>query len=408
MKILKLPLPLFDSLEQIDSTPVTFALNQNVNSEDFSYTRAFLKCYRGSQGTFNSYRREVERLLQWSSLIAHKCLKNLNRSDIEQYIEFCQHPPLAWIGTVKVPRFIIMDGMRIPNPEWRPFVATVSKSAHRLGKSPSSKRFNLSHGSIKEIFPILSTFFNYLLQEEYIFTNPVALIRQKSKFIHKQQGAKKIRRLSELQWQYVIESAEIMAALEPHQHERTLFMMSALYSMYLRISELTASSRWTPKMSDFHRDGDGNWWFTTVGKGNKEREIAVSDAMLAALKRWRQFLKLTLLPTPADQAPLFPKTQSNEPLCSTNYVRRIVQGCFDYAMERLREDGFTEEAETLMEATVHWLRHTGISDDVKHRPRDHVRDDAGHSSGLITDRYVDVDRRERHHSARKKRISEPA
>ncbi len=251
MKILKLPLPLFDSLEQIDSTPVTFALNQNVNSEDFSYTRAFLKCYRGSQGTFNSYRREVERLLQWSSLIAHKCLKNLNRSDIEQYIEFCQHPPLAWIGTVKVPRFIIMDGMRIPNPEWRPFVATVSKSAHRLGKSPSSKRFNLSHGSIKEIFPILSTFFNYLLQEEYIFTNPVALIRQKSKFIHKQQGAKKIRRLSELQWQYVIESAEIMAALEPHQHERTLFMMSALYSMYLRISELTASSRWDAENERF-------------------------------------------------------------------------------------------------------------------------------------------------------------
>ena len=40
------------------------------------------------------------------------------------------------------------------------------------------------------------------------------------------------------------------------------------------------------------------------------------------------------------------------------------------------------------EATVHWLRHTGIFEDVKSRPREHVRDDAGHSSGAITDRYT--------------------
>lgn len=57
-----------------------------------------------------------------------------------------------------------------------------------------------------------------------------------------------------------------------------------------------------------------------------------------------------------------------------------------------------------MEATVHWLRHTGISDDVKHRPREHVRDDAGHGSGAITDKYIDVDLKERHHSAKNKVI----
>jgi hypothetical protein len=50
------------------------------------------------------------------------------------------------------------------------------------------------------------------------------------------------------------------------------------------------------------------------------------------------------------------------------------------------------------------LRHTGISEDVKHRPREHVRDDAGHGSSAITDRYIDVERAERHASARNKRI----
>jgi len=70
----------------------------------------------------------------------------------------------------------------------------------------------------------------------------------------------------------------------------------------------------------------------------------------------------------------------------------------------MRANGFLEDAERLGAATVHWLRHTGISEDVKHRPREHVRDDAGHGSSAITDRYIDVERAERHASARQKLI----
>ena len=43
----------------------------------------------------------------------------------------------------------------------------------------------------------------------------------------------------------------------------------------------------------------------------------------------------------------------------------IVQACFDRAISKLNEDGHIEESESLNEATVHWLRHTGISEDVK-------------------------------------------
>ena len=72
--------------------------------------------------------------------------------------------------------------------------------------------------------------------------------------------------------------------------------------------------------------------------------------------------------------------------------------------DKLEQDGDKHEANLLRTATVHWLRHTGISDDVKHRPREHVRDDAGHSSGAITDRYIDVELAARAKSARNKRI----
>ena len=63
-----------------------------------------------------------------------------------------------------------------------------------------------------------------------------------------------------------------------------------------------------------------------------------------------------------------------------------------------------DEVHELKAATVHWLRHTGISDDVKQRPREHVRDDAGHGSSAITDRYIDIELRERHASGKKKNI----
>ena len=82
----------------------------------------------------------------------------------------------------------------------------------------------------------------------------------------------------------------------------------------------------------------------------------------------------------------------------------MVQLCFNKTIERLEVEGFNEEAEALKSATVHWLRHTGISNDVKFRPREHVRDDAGHSSSAITDQYIDVELRERYLSAKNKRI----
>jgi len=195
-----------------------------------------------------------------------------------------------------------------------------------------------------------------------------------------------------------------MATENPQLHERTCFMLSLLFGMYLRISELAASDRWVPTMNDFAKDSHGFWWFTTVGKGNKERQVAVSDAMLQSLCRWRQFLGLSALPSPADNSPLIPRMRGNGPMSDTAPIRRLIQQCFDRAAEKLRQQNLIEDADNLGVATVHWLRHTGISEDVKTRPREHVRDDAGHSSSATTDRYIDVEKLARHRSAKKKRI----
>jgi site-specific recombinase XerD len=413
------PIPLFDSLEHIETSKqmqlpkiksqLTATINANeINENDVlqDYKRScdFLQAYRGSSETFKSYRREIERLLQWTWFVRCKPLKELRRSDMEVFLEFCQSPPKHWIGIKQAPRFIEKNGLRSANAEWRPFVVSVTKKAHREGRLPDVKSYLLSQSALQAIFAILSSFFNYLEQEEYTFGNPIVQIRQKSKFLRKRHGKKIIRRLSELQWAYIIETAEAMAQEQPKLHERTLFIMNALFGMYLRISELASSKRWIPQMGHFYKDMDSNWWFKTVGKGNKERDISVSNAMLDALKRYRNSLGLSSLPSPGESLALIPKSQGSGPLEGTRHLRKIVQNCFDKTIERLIKDGFKEDAEMLMAATVHWLRHTGISEDVKIRPREHVRDDAGHSSSAITDQYIDIELRARHESAKKKLI----
>lgn len=408
------PIPLFDGLEYLElsldskidhiRSRLPADIPANEVASDYRHTCQFLRAYRGSAETFKSYRREIERLLQWSWFIHKKTLKALRRNDLEMFLEFCQEPPKQWIGIKHVTRFIDQDGLRIANPSWRPFVVTISKKAHRDGKVPDVASFVLSQSALQAIFAILSSYFNYLEQEEYTFGNPIAQIRQKSKFLRKHHGKKTIRRLSELQWAYIIETAELMAVENPELHERTLFIMNALFAMYLRISELAASTRWIPQMGHFYKDIDANWWFKTVGKGNKERDISVSDAMLTSLKRYRISLGLTSLPSPGETIPLVPKAIGKGPINGTRYIRKIVQDCFDRSIERLKADGFIEDAEMIMAATVHWLRHTGISEDVKIRPREHVRDDAGHSSSAITDQYIDIELRARHASAKKKPI----
>jgi site-specific recombinase XerD len=401
----RVPVPFFDTLAEMPNPyrHRVASLKHLLDDEpphaldDYQYASEFLYSYRGSPDTFSTYRREIEHFLHWCWLLAGKSLKDIRREDVEEYVEFARHPPRNWIGAKNVARYLEQEGQRIPNPDWRPYAA--------VGDSRKGTPYFLSQSGIQSIFAVLSSFCNYLIQEEYLESNPVAQIRQKSKFVRKSQSAKAIRRLSELQWSYVIETAEQLAASDPVTHERTLFILNALFGMYLRISELVETGRWIPKMGDFERDLEGNWWFRTVGKGNKERQISVSDSMLAALKRYRRSRGLSDLPAPGEFTPLIHKNRGQGGITSTRQIRSIVQHCFDLAVQRMQENGFSEEAGQLAAATVHWLRHTGISEDVKYRPREHVRDDAGHGSSAITDRYIDVQLHERHASARKKIIN---
>lgn len=406
MTLESVPNPIFDNLDYL---PDAFKLGaQSIAPQfkpfqqmDYFYSVRYLLSYKGSSATFNAYRREIERLLQWLWSYKEFSLTAVKREHIEEFIEFCLKPPENWIGTKNVARFKNKQGERVINNEWRPFVTPTNKAS---GSRTDAKFYSPSQKAIQSTFAILSSFFNFLIQEEYLSSNPVALVRQKSRFIQKSQNQEPVRRISNYQWDEVIRVAEKMADDDPVTHERTLFILNCLLGMYLRVSELVADERSAPTMGDFRMDQDRNWWFHVIGKGNKSRIITVSNAMLEALKRYRSHLGLPLLPYIGEQTPLVSKNHGHGPVTSTRQIRNLVQKCFDQAYENLVELGQESEAMELKVATVHWLRHTGISEDVKIRPREHVKEDAGHSSMATTDKYIDSELRERHASAINKKI----
>ena len=396
------PQPLFDSstwliesdTDYIKKTIQSFSISEASN--EYQLAKRFLLSYKGSEDTFNSYRREVERLCQWSWLFLKRPIKSLDRHDIENYFSFVQNPPKAWVNHKHCKRFITNEhGIRVPCEEWRPFLirkTTKKDTGHQA----------LSQATLRAIIAGTSTFFTYLQQENYLTQNPVALIRQKSKYIQKVQFNRVTRKLSSTQWHRLITEIERLAKAQC-DYERELFIFSAFYLLGLRISELAESPGRKPVMSDFFVDSNGLWWFKTIGKGNKAREIAVPDHMLDQLKRYRRYLGLTTLPTPSEQSAIIPKRKGKGGI-GIRQLRKIVQGGFDLTIEALIKEGQVEESEYMKQATVHWLRHTAISQDVQNRPREHVRDDAGHQSVQVTDKYIEIDLKARHASARAKTL----
>jgi len=101
--------------------------------------------------------------LQWSWNISNKSILDLKRADIEKYIAFCLAPPTSWIGTKHVARFINQCGTRVPNKEWRLFIARLSKSATKDGGEVNKNNFKLSQQALACIFIALGSFYSFLV-----------------------------------------------------------------------------------------------------------------------------------------------------------------------------------------------------------------------------------------------------
>lgn len=372
---------------------------------------------RYSENNYKTYRSELTTFLHWCFDVEQLSPVALSRRGIQRYVDYCLAPPPALIAYRNVAQFVLDKdwGERRPNPQWRPF----------LGKKADgvAQPYRLSDKALKTKMAVLSSFYAYLINEEVTERNPAVMWMRHSRFGSGPVPAgplgeeEELRVFSDLQWSYVMGTAERLAGEQPERHERTLFLVSLMYGCYLRISEVAARPGFSPVMSQFRRDGKtGIWSFhIPVSKGGKRRTVAVSRELLAALTRYRGYLKLSPLPAPNENTPLFVRHRAagrgrEQGLLNANLgirqLRELLDELMATAADAAADDGFDQDAAEMRSLRVHSIRHTGITHDINYngRPLSHVQADAGHDSIDTTSQYLHTGKVERHESAAGKRL----
>jgi integrase/recombinase XerD len=189
-----------------------------------------------------------------------------------------------------------------------------------------------------------------------------------------------------------------VAAREKEHYARVRWLISLLYLMGLRISEVVSNP-----MGDFFRrrdrDGQDRWWLAITDKGDKERLLPATTELMAGLTRYRRHYGLASLPYGGETTPLLLPIGGTHRTMTRGAVHLIIKQVFDNAIGHLQPTGEAHEraAERLRQASAHWLRHTTGS-----RMMDgqvdlrYVRDNLGHESISTTSQYLHSDDDDRH------------
>jgi integrase len=402
------PVPLFPTYEELKilderEYPALFAFIEQYDMAEHWHWAAEFLVYIGKNKSEHSYirfRNDIERFLLWNALTINKALDALRKTDILDYIDFCVSPPSHWISHKLSDRFSYENGLMEINPQWRPFRV----NHHKLIDNSKAKRTRPSQQTIISSFVGLNAFYRHLNEEEFCHSNPIPLAKRDCRHLIKKSQIATIHRLTDEQWQYVLDTAKQMASQDA-LFERNLFVVAAMKTLFLRVSELSERKDWLPMMSHFWQDDDNNWWFKAYGKGKKIRDITVPPDFIGYLKRYREWRGLPPLPFAGEQSVLVEKIRGFGGITGRQ-LTRLVQSVFDTAYDNMRKVRGDDAAQQLKEATTHYLRHTGASMEIERdRPLKDLSEDLGHASSATTDTvYVQVERRRRAASGRNRKV----
>ncbi len=370
----------------------------------WTWGKAFLS-YTGrnkSVHTYERFRNEIEKFILWSMLIKQKPIDELRKTDILEYADFCWKPPVTWIGTSNQERFKLENGYFAINPQWRPF--KIQQAKNQQVKEIDKKKYRPSQQTLTSMFTAIIVFYNYLMGEEYCYGNPAQIAKKDCKHFIKDAQVKEVKRLTSAQWQYLLDTA-VELANEDEVYERNLFVVAALKTLFLRISELSERANWSPIMGHFWQDEDDNWWLKIFGKGRKLRDTTVPIDFLSFLKRYRLSRGLSALPTSGENTVLVEKIRGQGGM-TARHLRRLVQVIFDQAFIKMKQSEGEDKALKLKEATTHWLRHTGASMEIERgRALKDLSEDLGHASMATTDTiYVQSENKKRAESGKKRKV----
>lgn len=305
---------------------------------DVDAIKVWLARYADTKNTFESYRRESERLLLWSLVERGKPSSSLTHEDLLVYQRFLADPQPAsrWVLPTKqkISRF---------EPAWRPFAGPLS---------PTSQR---------QAIIILNGMFSWLVNAGYLAGNPLSLSRQRQR----KAKPRVTRYLDHELWNEVksfIESMPRETDRERIHYFRTRWLFTLLYLGGLRISEVAENT-----MGSFFcrrdKEGDERWWLEVLGKGEKERLIPATNELMVELNRYRRECGLPPYPTPNEETPLLLPIGKRRDALTRAAIHNIVKVVFEETAARLRTRGpyFDGKASLVEKASAHWLRHTAGS-----------------------------------------------
>ncbi len=360
-----------------------------------------------SEHTYVRFRNEIERFLLWSFLINEKAIDNLRKTDILDYADFCWKPATSWIGYYNVDRFELHNGTYNINKKWMPYRLKQPKNAinKKNYNQEEKKKYKPSQQTLTSSFTAITVFYKYLMSEELCYGNPAQIAKNDCRHFIIDSQVKDVKRLTEKQWQYLLETA-IDLANNDQLYERNLFIVSALKTLFLRISELSERTNWSPVMKHFWEDENNNWWLKVYGKGRKLRDVTVPTQFLDFLKRYRNYRGLPPLPADDENEPIVEKLRGQGGMTS-RHLRRLVQQVFDEAYIKMKEHEGADKAKKLQEASTHWLRHTGASMEIERgRALKDLSEDLGHASMATTDTiYVQTENKKRAESGKSRPVS---
>jgi site-specific recombinase XerD len=343
----------------------------------------------------------VEKFLLWSFLVKEADPTGFRKQDILDYIDFCRAPPSSWLCRSNQAKFLQKNGFYRSNPEWSPFRLSSSVKAE---EDPGKQWYRPAQQSLQATFTGLIAFYRYLMDEEICLGNPAQLAKKDCRHLIKDTQVRQVSRLTEKEWKFLLKIATAMAD-EDSECERNLFLVAALKTLFLRISELSERKDWTPMMSHFWTDTEDNWWLTVYGKGRKVRDVTVPSSFLVYLKRYRLHRGLSAFPRSGETAPIIEKLRGRGGLTSRQ-LSRLVQEVFDKAYTPILAAEGELKARKFWEASTHWLRHTGASLEIERgRALKDVSEDLGHSSMATTDTiYVHTEDKKRAKSGKQRLV----
>jgi len=376
--------PLFTAMNPIDNMgKLTFvSADDNYNRKsgvalidaktDAEALAAFLNEYKDSPATIKSYAKEIERLLLWCIHIGKVNISSLKRDHIIAYQDFLKSPApkQLWCGSC-VPRLNKDDTL---NPNWRPFVK------------------ELSGNSINKAIKILDSFFNYLVQTNYLSGNPMAVDRRRKR--RNNSKPKIVDRYLELDEIHVTLDAltDVRNSKQTNQYQaiRARYLILLLFFTGLRLAEAA-----NHRMGHFIQRED-NWFLRITGKGKKLREIPIPDELLHALA---QFRNQAGLPSPRpkfrEKTPLIPMQNLTQPI-SSRRIDQIIRWAFNLGAARF-EPNEPRKASKLRQASAHWLRHSYVTYLLESGASIKVaQENAGHSDIGTTMHYCHVAQTDRH------------